>query len=485
MFQGPSIREVQATVSGLREASLCVVELVQAWRRATRGHPTSESQDARSPTPAVSWGGVSGALEASPRNGSPDRPEQKGASTGGARTADGPSPEVRFPEVPTARPSSHFDEDLPVFWWLPPGTSGHENSTEKNPEASVPEQVGHDLNEDDPTPAVSTLKGPRHSDRPTMANQGTDPSGSDNASSRSNPPSAHEAPGVNYLARMATDTDFVGAPGSVLADFFPPDTKLYRNPFVLAHNLDDTLAVDTGGGGVSPRDRGHRDGGETSGSVSSSSAVRKSRLDTRRIRVASEIIVAEDTRERSSKRDKRRRAGEGREQEALIGDAAGKGSGVSFRDGAGAGGVEEAAASAKADGQRLDGDRGGSDKSSKKRKGKGGITFQDQHSEGRRVAQPSSSRSRKAEMHTRGRGNAAVAIHFETNITFGGRKCVFLAMYHLCRTSRPNSLVASLHPCWTLVQALSGQSCLSLFGVEPAQRAVVETAGTKSPSLFP
>lgn len=389
MFQGPSIREVQTAVSNLREASLSVVELVQAWRRARREHLKSEGQEARSPTPGVSWGDVSGALEASPRNGSPDRPEQSGASTGGPSTVDGPSPEVRFPDVPTARPVSSFDEDLPVFWWLPPGTIGRESSASKNPEASAPEQVGHDLNEDDTTQAVASLEGYRHSERSTMANQGTDPSGSEKSSSGINPSLSHEGPGVNYLARMATDTDFVGTPGSVLADFFPPDTKLYRNPFVLAHNLDDTLAVDTSGGGVSPRDR------ETSGSLPS--AMRKRRLDTRRIRAACEIIVAEGIRERSSKSGKRRRAEEGREQEALPGDAAGKGNGISFRHGAAGGGHEETSASAKADGQHFDrqgsrsvaGERGGSDKSSKKRKGKGGITFQDQQSEGWRVAQPS------------------------------------------------------------------------------------------------
>ncbi|CAM9596630.1 unnamed protein product, partial [Ectocarpus sp. 12 AP-2014] len=47
----------------------------------------------------------------------------------------------------------------------------------------------------------------------------------------------HTGSGINYLARMPTDTDFIGAPGSVLAELFPPDTKLYRNPFILGHNL--------------------------------------------------------------------------------------------------------------------------------------------------------------------------------------------------------------------------------------------------------
>ena len=375
---------MQAAVGSLREASLCVVELVQAWRRARRGHLQSDNQEARSSTPAVSWG-VSSDLETTPTNGSPDKPEQSCASSGREKTADGRSLEVRFPDVPTARPVSSFDEDLPTFWWLPPGKSWRENGTSLSPESSVPEQVGHDLNEDDSTPSSATLKRHRHSESSTTAKQGTDSNSSGKAFAENNPLSAHEASGVNYLARMATDTDFVGAPGSVLADFFPPDTKLHRNPFVLGHNLDDTLAVFTGGGGVSPRDRGHEDRGG-----SSSTALRKSRLDTRRIRVASEIIVAEDIRERSSKRSKRRRAEEGREQEVLPGDAAGEGNGVPARDGAAGDGHEESATSPRAHGQQLDRQgsggstvgRDGSANSSKKRKGKGGITFQDIQGEG-------------------------------------------------------------------------------------------------------
>lgn len=405
MFQGPSVREVQAAVGNLREVSLCVVEVVQAWRREKqkelsqrkRGDDITKSQSA-----LVSWG-ASGDHKASPRNRSPAGPEHSNALNDGEIKAQGGSLEVRFPVVPTARSVHTGDEELPIYWWFCPETTSSQigaGSTQTSrraslgPESSVPEQIGHDPNEESAAPAATTPKVHRHSDG-AKGNSTPAPVGSANAdrsstghtgSASPRPSPARAGSGVNYLARMATDTDFVGAPGSVLVDFFPPDTKLYRNPFVLGHNLDDTLAIVPGGGGAaSPRrDRGDQDGARSGGS--SPATVKKGRLDTRRVRLASAAIVAEDARERSGKR---RRGGEYEDQGASGGTS---GEGAS-RKAAELEDREENSLSVlhdrehfdrldSGDSKNADGDRGNSSNSSKKRKGKGGIRFQDQQSEG-------------------------------------------------------------------------------------------------------
>lgn len=393
MFQGPSIREVQIAVASLREASLCVVEAVQAWRRERqkeldrrkREDGTTRPQSAEVPR------GANGGGEASPSSWSPAGPEYDSGSKYGQMTEGRVSPEVRFPVVPTAQPVLARGEDLPIFWWSPPaaGKPQPESSTTQaprrtslGPETSVPEQVGHDLNEGPVGPAAATPKRHRHSDGATgnsapspAGNANVDPSGNDQASTSLRPSPARAEFGVNYLARMATDTDFVGAPGSVLVDFFPPDTKLYRNPFVLGHNLDDTLAVFPGNAAASPRDRGRQDTGDDG--RSSTAVAKNGRLDTRRVRLASAAIVAEDARERSGKR---RRAGERGDQDAPSGAAGNS--------------CEGGSPSGRHDGQRFDrpdsggsrsgeDDHGGSGSSPKKRRGKGGIRFQDEHSEGK------------------------------------------------------------------------------------------------------
>lgn len=393
IFQGPSIREVQMAVASLREASLCVVETVQAWRRERQkeldqrkpGDGTTKPQSAEMP-----WG-ASGGGEASPTSGSPDEPQHGNTSKDGDITAGRASPEVRFPVVPTAQPGPTRDEDLPVFWWFPraagnprPGSGSTHAShrTSLGPETSVPEQVGHDLNEEAVAPAAATPKGHRHSDGAMWisalapgGNANVDPSSDDQASTspRSSPATAES--GVNYLARMATDTDFVGAPGSVLADFFPPDTKLYRNPFVLGHNLDDTLAVFPGEAAASPRDRGRQDMADTS--RTSPTVLKNGRLDTRRVRFASAAIVAEDARERSGKRPRAEEWGDK--------DAPGGAAGETCEGVPSSGRHDDGRRFDRqdSDGSRSgDGGHGESGNSSKKRRGKGGIRFWDEQSEG-------------------------------------------------------------------------------------------------------
>lgn len=397
LFQGPSIREVQAAVGNLRETSLRVVEAVQAWRRERHKELNRGKRGdvpTKPPPPVVSWG-TSSDGKVSPSSVSLVRPEHSSsASKDGVTTAQRTSQESRFPVVPTAQPVPSRDEDLPTFWWFPPATGGRQpasgstqasHRTSLGQETSVPEQVGRDLNEEPAAPAADAIPGAhRHSDgsagnsAPSPAgNAKVDPS-SDDPSSAPPRPSPRAAPlGANYLAGMATDTDFVGAPGSILVDFFPPDTKLYRNPFVLGHNLDDTLAVFSGNGAASPRDPGARDGVEQSGSAPA--ALKKGRLDTRRVRLASAAIVVEDTRERSGD-NKRHRAEELGDQDAPAGGVAGES-------------CQRGSSSDGHDGQRFDrpdsggsrsgdGDHGGSDNSPKKRRGKGGIRFQDEQSEG-------------------------------------------------------------------------------------------------------
>ncbi|CAM9398531.1 unnamed protein product [Ectocarpus fasciculatus] len=381
MFQGPSIREVQGAVGHLREASLCVVEVVQAWRKARQRELKGRSQ-----------GGDSNdqLSRASPPDPSSDRDEQSPKMPHGEpehRERAGSMPEVRFPVVPTARPISTGDEDMPTFLWLPLRVSGGESGRDTavvsgqsslNPETCVPEKKGDG---EETTASMTTAAAIGNADGDTTVGSISPAPASETIAE---PNSHHTALGINYLARMATDTDFVGAPGSVLAELFPPDTKLYRNPFILGHNLDDTLALFTGngvGGAVSPRPR---DSGE--GTLSPSQT--KSRLDKQRVRLAAVAIVAEEAKERSRRGSKRHRADHARETGEVVG-ATGDLGGASNRSG-----VEghdstrsispwqDGQRSGRSDSGRDDGDLGDDSKVSKRRRGKGGITFQDQQGEG-------------------------------------------------------------------------------------------------------
>lgn len=387
MFQGPSIREVQGAVGHLREASLCVVEVVQAWRKARQRELKGSSQGGNSneQLSRASSPEAGSENEGSSRKTPHGRPEH--------RERAGSLSEVRFPVVPTARPMSTGDEDMPTFLWLPSrvngGESGHDTvvvsgQTSVNPETCVPERIGDDEETTTPT-AAAAASGYPDGDTTVGSMSPAPASGTIAQSNKDNDglDTHYTASGINYLARMATDTDFVGAPGSVLAELFPPDTKLYRNPFILGHNLDDTLALFTGngvGGAVSPR---ARDSGE--GTLSPSQT--KSRLDKQRIRLAAAAIVAEEAKERSRRGSKHHRAEHARETGEVVG-ATGDIGGAPNRRGV-EGHDSTRSISPLQDGQRSDwsdsgrddGDFGDDGKVSKRRRGKG-ITFQDQQSEG-------------------------------------------------------------------------------------------------------
>ncbi|CAM9838922.1 unnamed protein product [Pylaiella littoralis] len=402
VFRGPSIREVQAAVGHLREASLCVVEAIQAWQRARQVEAKQSKQgcDLNKNSSVTGPSDAGGDHKASIWDASRTRVEHR-ESAAGEVPETRELPDLKFPVVPTTRPTFAGDEDLPIFLWLPPEERGLKSGSDipsashrssLDPETAVPEKAGHDLNGDALASVADDPRGHRHSDHvggsaaPATTNDANADSTSDGkASLAHHASSALRTPGVNYLARMATDTDFVGAPGSVLADFFPPDAKLFRNPFILGHNLDDTLAVFTNGGGTSPRDRGRQDRVETAGS--SPATLKKGRLDTRRVRQAAAIIVAEDARECSGRGIKRHRNEGGKGAIDTAGEGDGVPSGIAAEEG---GGIFNT----KHDGQHsgrpdsgcsrnADGDHGGRDESSKKKRGKGGITFEDQQSKGR------------------------------------------------------------------------------------------------------
>eukprot|EP00752_Nemacystus_decipiens_P013301 g11781.t1 len=305
-------------------------------------------------------------------------PEQEGGSTPAATPTSGAnSSYLSGPLPPVSSPSATSPR---MFQGKPqPGSGSTQAShrTSLGPEMSVPEQVGHDLDEEHLTTAAVISKGHRHSDGAkgssalaTAGDANVDPNSDDQALTSTRP---RAASGVNYLARMATDTDFVGAPGSVLVDFFPPDTKLYRNPFVLGHNLDDTLAVSPGDAVASPRDRGRQ--GMVENSRAAPTVQKNSRLDTRRVRLASAAIVAEDARNRSGKRRRAEGWGEQHAPGGVAEESCEGGSSSGQHDG-------NVLDRADSGGSRVrDDDHGGGDNSSKTKRGKGGIRFQDEHSE--------------------------------------------------------------------------------------------------------
>lgn len=312
-IQGPGIREVQASIRSLREASLLVVEAVHAWQKAkrTEAHETPQSGCGDS-VPIASFQDVD--ISESFWNKSQVLPSTAPTGGGTPRTS---SREVRFPVVPLPQVASTAPElrtveapcdDLPVFLWFPPTSGlppeGCENRRRaQDSTTSNPEGVGCGLGENVAAAAATTAAlghttggegratGPPSALEPNDGNSGGDGDAQIPA-----------VAGVNYLARMASDTDFVGQPGSALVDIFPPDAKLYRNPFILGHNLDDTLKVFSS-------DTNFRDeGGGTSGGPREGPVVGESRsaairgVDMRRVGLATAIIVAEDARERAKKK---------------------------------------------------------------------------------------------------------------------------------------------------------------------------------------
>ncbi|CAM9624757.1 unnamed protein product [Ectocarpus sp. 6 AP-2014] len=404
MFEGPSIREVQGAVGYLREASLCVVEIVQAWRKARQRELKDRSQSG--------YSNEQPSRASSPEAGS-DKEESSQKLPHGRleyRERAGSLPDVRFPVLPTARPMSTDDEDMPTFLWFPSRANGGESGLDTvvvsgqsslNPETCVPEGIGDDEETTGPMAAAAANGYP---DGDTIAGSilPARASGTIVQSNNANDglDAHHTASGINYLARMATDTDFIGAPGSVLAEIFPPDTKLYRNPFILGHNLDDTLALFTGNGVGSAVSPCARDSGE--GALSPSQT--KSRLDKQRVRLAAVAIVAEEAKERSRRGSKRHMTEHARETGEVVG-ATGDIGGVPNRSGV-EGHDSTRNISPPQDGQRSDRSGSGRDdghlgddgKVSKRRRGKGGITFQDQQGEGGQAdSQPGSDGAGNAE----------------------------------------------------------------------------------------
>lgn len=303
---------MQGCIRSLREASLLVVEAVDAWREAKRTEARGTSQSGCGDSVPTAIFQDVGSSE-SFWNKSQTLANTAPTGGGTPRTS---SREVRFPVVPLAQAASTASEfrtveahrdDLPVFLWFPPTSGlpleGSENRRKaQDSTTSDPEGIGCDLGENVAATAATTAEAGhttggegRATGPPSVLEHNDENGGGGNAQ-------IPVVAGVNYLARMASDTDFVGQPGSALLDIFPPDAKLYRNPFILGHNLDDTLKVfspdtkfrDEGGGASS----GAREG--PGADESRSAAIRG--VDTRRVGLATAIVVAEDARERARKK---------------------------------------------------------------------------------------------------------------------------------------------------------------------------------------
>lgn len=299
---------MQASIRSLREASLLVVEAVCAWREAKRAevHDTPQS-GCGGKVPAASFQGVGGSESFwnNPQAFTSTAP----AGGGKPRTT---YREVRFPIVPLAQVASTAPElrtvktnrnDPPIFLWFPPTSRLQPQGSEIHGRAhdskiSGPEGIGCDLEGDVTIAAATEAIGHTSGGGPVSALGPNDENGGGGSGGDAQIPAVG---GVNYLARMASDTDFIGKPGSALLDIFPPDAKLHRNPFILGHNLDDTLKV------FSPGTKSRREGGGASGGAGEGPGAGESRsavirgVDTRRVGLATAIVVAEDARERAKK----------------------------------------------------------------------------------------------------------------------------------------------------------------------------------------
>lgn len=310
VLHSPSIRETQAAIKSLREASLCVVEAAQAWRRAKGGEMHQAYHDGAPPTRRSQNGenreSLSGELP-SPENTSP-RLEEKGGVA---------SLRQCFPIVQQARPTSTTREcdgirissgGLPTFLWLGP-TSG--TATYKSTVSYEASEQERSYGEHNGRTGIITKKIENIDEGGTRETSIS--ASADGKNSYKNGDAQTNITGLNYLARMASDTDWIGGPGSALLDMFPPDTKLYRNPFVLGHNLDDILVVYKG---ASPRDRERCAYDPDSQRMDGSRSAKVVRLDKQRVRLAAAVIVEEHSMERAGKDGGKRAAGADRE--ALI-----------------------------------------------------------------------------------------------------------------------------------------------------------------------
>lgn len=354
-LHGPTIRELQAAIRSVREASLLAVEAAQAWRieelksvsrtgaaRVKGKRNRGEAHSLTSTVAAQEVGGSGIENEAWGWKGTDAIQRSSSNDVGAAITAtsnDIPPPGeevqrlrgvVRIPAVEqeedpaVALETRDFcnngvdDDKLPIFLWHPLVARSGSGATLGGHEATRP-QGSRLQNRGDPERVgvgvegraeyVATAPTNNHSNcglvptdagRSSQATRQTDTHHNTNKVNNSDNSDAIAATGVNYLAGMASDTDFIGTKGSAILDLFPPDAKLYRNPFVLGHNLDDTLTLFTAS---SPRRGSDGAGGRRStklrGSARRESATGagQARLDTSRVRLATAIIVAEDARE--------------------------------------------------------------------------------------------------------------------------------------------------------------------------------------------
>lgn len=346
---GPGIRQVQAAVGALREASIVSVEAVQQWRRIKAGQreelcgigrdgsglekSTSRSNrgeaESEGTAPEAQIDRVSAGLLGNPNSGGTEKHLPAVSPRAGINMA--------------AAQLRGIDRDthaaLPTFWWIPPCTAPHSPAKDAGHRlelGSAPngaERADGDLTTGAKISLSSTTASTQH--RTENPGKGTAvvgitaPASSDTSGAEITPDdnrgfaqaSTTFHVGLNYLAKMACDTDFTGAPGSALVDFFPPDTKLYRNPFLLAHNLDDMLTVcnntstahaptepSTRGEGETDRLNGSGGGrgpgaGKHSGSSGGEDTRRRTgaRIDTERMRSAAVIVLVEEVKEKARK----------------------------------------------------------------------------------------------------------------------------------------------------------------------------------------
>lgn len=368
---GPTIRQVQAAVVVLREASLATVQAVQEWRASahliesgTAGARESETASSNDGLPVVNrpgstFGSSSAPIEENSRGdyldslsqGSFARDHHKvqqvnwpcsgtsflrktaenadasGAAGGHRLPAVSPSSAPAAVRANTASaqlgggsdgggrgrdidgrdtlPHNTTATSWPTFWWVPPSCTFPSVSTTLS-------SPGKDLHNRE---TLRSLPGNRNNNG-VDNNHVNDDKDTDRSFAEIVSPGTCMEPTqrLNYLAKMASDTDFAGEFGSALVDVFPPDTKLFRNPFLLGHNLDDTLAVvanDTAAAHKSaPAARTSLREGEILGKEASVVGDGDSdgrgqpgtrRIDTALIRLATTIIVAEDAKEKALK----------------------------------------------------------------------------------------------------------------------------------------------------------------------------------------
>lgn len=331
----PSIREVQTALRSLREASLCVVEAAQEWRKAERWRIAAQNNVGGAAVPRPTMSADPGAAEGK-------HPSWTHLPRAGKQTTD--FGECGMREVQQV---CTLSGELPPFLWHQAGISDPALTFAKNgnflarnvrgPKAQEKSTPDARISSGERTAAAavgavlpmstSTTPSP---DRKLSAIKGEDDISCPSAE-RATPDDVSITEdvnidvhsrrltltmgafeGVNYLARMASDTDFVGASGSVLVDFCPPDTNLRRNPFLLRHNLDETLALysrdsPSGGAGSGGNDGiGGEEGIDSIRSIAGArgthdetSRITESKtLDTWRVKLAAAIIVHEDARER-------------------------------------------------------------------------------------------------------------------------------------------------------------------------------------------